>query len=61
MWNNDCAFEAKEENWLPRFKKNFNIDKLVDVDGVPYEDDHDRPDQPDMCEIVRTLLAYKKF
>lgn len=33
----------------------------MDVDGLAYADDHDRPDQPDMCEIVRTLLAYKKF
>jgi len=35
------------------FKKNYGIEKFVDVNGGKHEEDF--ADQADMCEIVRTL------
>ena len=53
QWNSDCSFEADNELWIPLFKKNYGIEKFVDVNGGKHEEDF--ADQADMCEIVRTL------
>lgn len=43
-------------HWKNRLIKNYGLTKgLVDVDGNPVENEF--PDQADMCEIIRALLA----
>lgn len=47
-------------HWKNRLIKNYGLTKgLVDVDGNPVENDF--PDQADMCEIIRALLANSKY
>ena len=59
-WNSDCSFEALSENWVEQFIKDYDLQKgLVDVHGTPFQ--HNFPDQADMCEIVRSLVANGKF
>ena len=59
-WNSDCSFEALSEHWVDQFIKDYDLKKgLVDVNGTPFQSNF--PDQADMCEIVRTLVANGKF
>lgn len=59
-WNSDCSFEALSENWVEQFIKDYDLPKgLVDVNGTPFQPNF--PDQADMCEIIRALVANGKF
>lgn len=58
-WDSDCAFEA-DYDWLSNLKKHFALQTgLVDRDGKAVETPFS--DQPDMCEIVRALIAGNIF
>ncbi len=63
QWDSDCSFESETKegtaSWISLLKKNFNVDKLVDVNGEEVTQDFN--DQADMCEIVRAILAAGKF
>ena len=59
-WNSDCSFEALSEHWVDQFIKDYDLKKgLVDVHGTPFQSNS--PEQADMCEIVRALVANGKF
>lgn len=59
VWDTDCAFEA-DYNWLGILKRNYALTTgLVDVNGSPVY--NNIPDQADMCEIIRALIAGGKF
>lgn len=58
-WNSDCSFESGD-SWVKRLEKNYPIHKgLIDVDGNSYL--NNKPDQADMCEIIRTLIGNGLF
>ncbi len=57
-WDSDCSFESSGEgaDWVTRLEKNYLLSRgLVDVDGKPYTTN--KPEQADMCEIIRALLG----
>ena len=62
-WNGDCSFEAPgggSNSWKTRLEKIYGLTKgLVDVDGNPVEGNF--PDQADMCEIIRAMVANNLF
>ena len=58
-WDTDCSFEA-DYNWLSILKRNFALSTgLVDVEGASVPGNI--PEQADMCEIIRALIAGGKF
>jgi hypothetical protein len=54
QWDTSCAFESSYD-WVNQLKKNFGITTLVDEIGEPVE--HNLPEQADMCEIIRAIIA----
>lgn len=58
QWDSSCSFESTAD-WFTKLKTNFGISTLVDEIGEPVEQNN--PEQADMCEIVRSLLAAGKF
>lgn len=58
-WDSDCSFEA-DYDWVSPLKDLYGMEKgLVDVKGDPVKEDF--PDQADMCELVRGLIASGKI
>lgn len=57
QWDSDCSFESDSDpHWKTRLFTNYGFSKgLVNVDGELVEDDS--PDQADMCEIIRSMIA----
>lgn len=58
QWDSSCSFESTSD-WFSKLKNNFDVTTLVDEIGEPVE--QNIPDQADMCEIVRALIAAGKF
>ena len=62
MWDSDCSFESNSDgvSWVTRIQKNYLLFKgLIDVDGKPYE--FNKPEQADMCEIIRSFIGNGLF
>lgn len=58
-WDTDCAFEA-DYDWIKPLKRFYGLKNgLVDSEGISVT--HDFPNQADMCEIVRALIADGKI
>ena len=54
-WDSDCSFEA-DYDWVSPLKDLYGMEKgLVDVKGDSVKEDF--PDQADMCELVRGMIA----
>lgn len=61
-WTGDCSFESESngESWVTRLQKNYMLFRnLIDVDGKPYT--VNKPEQADMCEIIRSLIGNGAF
>lgn len=61
-WDSDCSFESISDgiNWISRLEKNYSLSKgLIDVNGKPYK--FNKPEQADMCEIIRSLIGNSLF
>lgn len=61
-WDGDCSFESASDgvSWITRLQKNYMLSKgLVDVNGEVYNSN--KPEQADMCEIIRTLIGNGNF
>jgi hypothetical protein len=54
QWDTSCSFESSAD-WASQLKKTYGITTLVDEIGEPV--DHNLPDQADMCEIIRAIIA----
>ncbi len=58
-WTSDCSFESNN-TWPRRLIQNYSIYKgLIDVNGDSYQ--INKPNEADMCEIIRTLLGNGYF
>lgn len=59
VWDTDCSFEA-EYDWITILIENYRLSSgLVNKDGKSVPNDF--PDQADMCEIIRALIAGGKI
>ena len=54
QWDTSCSFESTVD-WFSDLKRNYGVSTLVNVLGEPIE--HNQPDQADMCEIIRSVIA----
>jgi len=58
-WTSDCSFESNN-TWPRRLIQNYSIYKgLIDVNGESYQ--INKPNEADMCEIIRTLIGNGYF
>jgi len=58
QWDSSCSFESSLD-WFTPLKNTFEVTSLVDEIGEKVE--QNIPEQADMCEIVRALIAAGKF
>ena len=58
QWDSSCSFESTAD-WFSDLKRNYGVATLVNVLGEPIE--HNIPDQADMCEIIRAVIAAGVF
>ena len=58
QWDTSCSFESSTD-WMTDLRNTFGVTTLVDEIGEPVE--QNIPEQADMCEIVRALIAAGKF
>ena len=58
QWDTSCSFESNVD-WFSDLKRNYGVSTLVNVLGEPVE--HNHPDQADMCEIIRAVIAAGVF
>lgn len=58
QWDTSCSFESSSD-WFTTLSNTFQVTSLVDETGEPV--DQNIPDQADMCEIVRSLVAAGTF